>query len=259
MIDIVTILNDEFLKKKSKNNRYSLRAFAKYLDIDPSLLSRILNKKIPISNKILNKVQRKIQLDTKTFLEVQNSLIKERLDPKNKWGLDTFFEEEEFYKFKFIQEWHYLAIIELIQIEGFKLDAVWIAKELGITKSKALDAITNLKKLKIIKLAKNKKWYSTIGYQALLEKNLFALAMKNRQREILHKAAEDVVDLEAHEFEQCSFSMAIDSSLIVEAKKRMHTFKKKLAKDLSKKSKKKDKVYEFSISFFPLSNKKRSE
>lgn len=248
------ILKTEFTERKTRNSRYSLRAFSKYLGLDVSVLSRLINQKIPISLKLLNKLHQKGLFDRQTFLHFQEIIVKERVDPKNKWGLDSFFNEDELDKFKLIQEWHFLAIIELLQLKDFEFSEVSIAKKLGLSQKVAKEAISKLKRLKIVTLTKDKKWKATLGYQALLEKNLFALAMKERQKEILQKAALDVLNLKDDEFEQCSFCFSIDEELMPEAKKRMHEFKKKLAKDLSKKSKKKNRVYEFSISLFPLSN-----
>lgn len=258
-IDVVQILKDELAQKQLKNKNYSLRAYSKYLGINPSLLSRLLNNKIPITNKMLVRIQKKLNLTDATLFNIQNALIQERLNPKNKWGIDTFFEDEELEKFKLLQKWHYLPIIELIQIYPKDLNEKIISQKLNISLAEARAAWKNLHKLKIIKLDKNKKRVATISYQALLEKNLFANAMKGRQKEILHKAAEDVTGLDDDLFEQCSFAMAIDSKLVLEAKKKIHEFKKKLALDLHRKSKKKDHVYEFSISLFPLTKESEQE
>lgn len=218
------------------------------------MLSRVLNRKVPLTNKQLKKISTSLSFTTEENEEYLSSLIEERNDPKNIWGLEDFFEETELKKFRLVQEWQYLAIIELINLPDFELTSEYISKKLGLKKSIAKASIENLRKLGILKM-KNGKWASTIGYQGLLEKNLFAIAMKERQRQILHKAAEDVRALSDESFEQCSFSMALDDSLVEETKLKIHEFKKRLAKDLHKKSKSKNSVYEFSVSFFPLTKK----
>lgn len=252
MSDIISRLNLELEKRKSKNTRYSLRAFAKILEIDPSILSRILNKKIPLTQKQLLKISRSLKFTDDELDLYLNILLEERLQLKTSWGLESFFEEKELNKFKLVQEWQYLAILELIKLDGFEMSVSYISKKLNIPKTLAQDSIKNLKKFKIIKKNSGNKWDTTLDFKALLQRNLFAIAMRERQREILHKAAEDVVSLESELFEQCSFSMAIDTRLVKEAKVKIHNFKKKLAQDLHKKSKIKDNVYEFSVSLFPL-------
>lgn len=44
-LSYIQILKDHFEKVKMKNSNYSLRAFAMFLGLDPSLLSRILSEK----------------------------------------------------------------------------------------------------------------------------------------------------------------------------------------------------------------------
>lgn len=50
------ILQREFDKKKEKNPRYSLRIFARHLDIDHSTLSQIFSRKRGISEKLAQKI-----------------------------------------------------------------------------------------------------------------------------------------------------------------------------------------------------------
>ena len=52
----VNYLQSEYERKKKINNRYSLRCFAKLLEIDVSLLSRLLNGKIPVTEKMLTRL-----------------------------------------------------------------------------------------------------------------------------------------------------------------------------------------------------------
>lgn len=55
-------LSDELARRKARNPRYSLRAFAKHLDLDPSAFSRILkSKQVPTLQKCVEIVQ-KLQL-----------------------------------------------------------------------------------------------------------------------------------------------------------------------------------------------------
>ena len=65
------ILQREFDKKKEKNPRYSLRVFARHLDIDHSTLSQIFSKKRGISENLAKKMVGNMTL---THHEKQNFL-----------------------------------------------------------------------------------------------------------------------------------------------------------------------------------------
>lgn len=56
------ILHREIEKKKQKNSRYSLRAFANFLDIAPSTLSRILTNGQELSVSATRKIMKKLEL-----------------------------------------------------------------------------------------------------------------------------------------------------------------------------------------------------
>lgn len=42
----LVLLNSEFDRRRSINSRYSVRAFAKFLNVDPSFLSKVLGGKL---------------------------------------------------------------------------------------------------------------------------------------------------------------------------------------------------------------------
>jgi transcriptional regulator with XRE-family HTH domain len=58
----IKVLLREIEKRKQKNNRYSLRAFANFLDMAPSTLSRILTNGQELSVSATKKIMKKIQL-----------------------------------------------------------------------------------------------------------------------------------------------------------------------------------------------------
>ncbi len=59
----ITYLSTEFEKKKAKNPRFSLRAFSQWLEVDPSLFSKILSRQNIPSLKMANKMILKLNPD----------------------------------------------------------------------------------------------------------------------------------------------------------------------------------------------------
>ncbi len=76
----VELLSAEMQRRKVKNARYSLRAFAQFLEMEPSALCRILGGKQPLSLRAAKKVVEVLSLtgpDRQRFLEsVVSSLMK---------------------------------------------------------------------------------------------------------------------------------------------------------------------------------------
>ncbi len=59
----LNILSNEYQRRKALNPLYSLRAFALNLDLDPSLLSRILTEKELPSLETAQKICQKLKLN----------------------------------------------------------------------------------------------------------------------------------------------------------------------------------------------------
>ena len=67
-------LNVEFIRRKNLNPRYSLRAYAKNLNVSSSLLSRLLKGKIPLSVKMLQRFSAPLKLNSEQILIFVNDL-----------------------------------------------------------------------------------------------------------------------------------------------------------------------------------------
>lgn len=80
-------LNSEFIRRKNMNPRYSLRAYAKNLNVSSSLLSRLLKGKVPLSEKMLLRFSQPLKLTSEQML---NFLID--LNSFNKLNKSLFVE-----------------------------------------------------------------------------------------------------------------------------------------------------------------------
>ncbi len=60
--DYRAILYSELSTRKLKNSRYSLRAFSKHLEIDPSYLSKLIAGKLIVSVDLADSLAKKLNL-----------------------------------------------------------------------------------------------------------------------------------------------------------------------------------------------------
>lgn len=75
-------------EKKKSNSRYSLRAFARYLDLSPSTLSEIINRHHTLSTRSARKVLEKLKLsyeDSTLFMK----LVQEEISFRKKAGSEV--------------------------------------------------------------------------------------------------------------------------------------------------------------------------
>jgi uncharacterized protein (TIGR02147 family) len=118
------ILQREFDKKKEKNTRYSLRVFAKHLDIDHSTLSQIFSRKRGLSDKLAKKIAGHMTLthhDKQKFLISVDTCFarakKKKAAAAEKMTQITKFNDTVVVlhaPLNTINHWRYIAVYELV-------------------------------------------------------------------------------------------------------------------------------------------------
>lgn len=135
-------LQRQFTERCKRNPRYSLRAFSKYLCIDPSSLSQILSSKRPLSKKNVQNICQKLLATPKDLQSFELMTLEQVTDPN--------YIQLTQDNFAVISEWYHYAILELTYISGFKTDTKWISKKLSITTEEAKSAVERLKRLGLV-------------------------------------------------------------------------------------------------------------
>lgn len=246
------ILSRELSRRIGANPRYSMRAFARALDVDVATLSRIISRKtVPhmgsaskIANKLsLSKAQRNLFL--KSVAEEKGLHLLKSQDGSGE-GWNNFDEDSSFELF---EDWFYIAILELVDSEGFKNDSQWISKELGISATQAKLATNRLIQGGFLQLSGN-KLKRLFPQQTTTQKNKTNHFLKRYQKQILEMSVgsleNDSIELRVH----TGMTMSIDPSKIEEARKLIEDCNRKICELLE--SGKKKQVYQLSVSLFPL-------
>lgn len=74
----IKVLADELRRRKGVNARYSLRAFAAHMHVDPTYLSKCLAQKQAMSFEIAEKVISKLNLDAAGRIEFLRSVAEQQ-------------------------------------------------------------------------------------------------------------------------------------------------------------------------------------
>jgi uncharacterized protein (TIGR02147 family) len=166
--NVASVLNTEFDRRKRKNDSYSLRAFARDLEISPSRLSEILKGSNGLSEKSANHIatklklknlERKFLLDLVLAESARNGKVRElaqvRLADSRKLKAYQEIKENQFHV---IADWYHGAILELPQVQGFQNNYQWVSQRLGITVQQAEDAVKRLQSLGLLEISKDGNW-----------------------------------------------------------------------------------------------------
>jgi len=247
-------LQNEFIKKCKTNSKFSLRSFARKLDVNPSTLSQILAGKRPVTRKRFIHFSEKLSLTPQEhehfFKSITNSKIKNR--PSSPERDEQHYQDLTMDTFAIISDWYHFAILELIEIKGFKEDFKWIAKTLGISINEAKIAIDRLKRVGILKVNKDDKWVNHASqFTTTIGNDFTNRGLKKLQKQILMKALDALEEVHLEERDQTGMLMAMHKKQLPEIKQMIKNFRRKLCSYVNK-AKSKDAVYQLGISFYPL-------
>ncbi len=257
-------LRTEFADRLERNPRYSLRAFARTLGLSPGALSQIMAAKRFPSIALTEKIATLLGLEPEervSFLasitEMHRARALKRIPRalKNlKPSPPAWNSELPSEAFRVLSDWHHFAILELTFLPGFQAKGQWIASQLGISKAEAVLALQRIMGLGILTCDGRGKWRKKDALLASADPGLTSSAHRKRQRQILEKAIVALEETPFDERDQSAVTMAIDPSRIPEAKRRIREFRRELCAFLE--GGKRERVYELSISLFPLQTEK---
>lgn len=234
-------LQKEFVERCRKNPAYSLRAFAKFLNVDQSFLSKVLNGKRPITVELASVLAPKLGIKQSELKYVFTSAT--RAMP----AFTPLAEDE----LDLLSSWQHFAILELAKTKKSSADATVVAKRLGIHVEEARSSLERLQRMgfitvknkKIILLKRNNSWTSSEKTTA---------ARKQLQRELLENSLNIIDHVPFEKRENNSLIVAIDKSRIAEFKNKLTQIQDELAAFLQPTEAGLDEVYQLTIAFGPL-------
>jgi len=253
-------LKEELAQRLQKNASYSLRSFARSLQIDPTALSKILNgQKIPtpsLSKKILEQLplspkEQKLFLHSMAKAYEDEGVQRKKPEIKKILSqLNTHFPKHDLTVdyFRIISDWYNYAILQLVQTEGFQNDPRWIAKQLGIQEVEVKLAVERMKELEILKEEGGKLIRIPQGL-TIKDKSITTPALRKRIKQITDKSVQSLENDPIEQRNHSTLTMAIDPEKIPLAKELIQTFMNQLADALQTNKKR---VYELQVNLFPL-------
>jgi uncharacterized protein (TIGR02147 family) len=242
-------LENLLAEKIKKNPQFSLRAFARLVDVSPAVLSRILSGKRRLTFNLAVRIADALNLNPMerehlySFYMTNDS----RADYQ---ASDSAGKELTIDCFNAMKDWYHYGITQLILMKEFKEDSKWIASMLSITEIEAKMAIDRLLRLEIIDRDESGKLYRTSTHLTT-STDVASSGIRHFQKQILEKSIYSLEHDDILERDITSITVAINEDKIMEAKKEIMRFRKKLAEFLCEGEK--TRVYNLGIHLIPLS------
>lgn len=259
MISYQSILKNEFLGRKRKNPAYSIRSFARDLDISQPFLTQILSRKRKLSDEMAVRLSTKLKINSaqkKLFVTlVRHDLAQ---DPRSQEILKdeitgllkkhpkfTLLSEDTF---NIVADWYYFAILELTTLKAFRSDPQWISKKLNVPVNSIKTAIDRLVRVGL--LDQDKKGILRKVEKDYLFENVPSAAIRKHHHQTLDlaHAALDKQALQNREF--FSISLPMNPKNILKAKQAIREFSERLMVEMQEAEP--QAVYKLAVQFFRL-------
>ncbi len=245
-------LQDELVKRAKKNPSFSIRAFARQLQVEPSALAQILGEKRKLTDRMCERLAARLGLSPR---KVQTLMKRELVGAEDSFRGFKRIQEDAF---RVIADWYYYAILELTRTVDFQGNINWIAQTLGLSTAEAHTAVERLKRLGYLKINEQGAWVDAMGSAQNLGNEYSAPAFREHQKQLLKKAIEAIDQVDYAERVQSSMVLSGSRERVAEAKQRILNFIEELD-EFMKSGSSREEVYTISVSLFPISKNKTSK
>ncbi len=254
-----TILKEELAQRCSRNARYSLRSFAKFLNISPGRLSDVMNGRYGLSRNSAQEIASRLGYNTEELnhfcdlVDSQHARAKKERE-KAKERLKTNIPEKQnltMDAFQIVSDWYHYAILELTVTKNFKSSPKWISKKLDVSEHIVKSGIERMKRLGLIEEASGS--LKAVDDFSASPSGIPSESIKKFHTQVLEKALAAIREQSLDERDFSSIIMAINPKDIPDAKEEIKNFRRKLNNRFEK-SKTKSSVYCLNIQLFRLSN-----
>ncbi|NUM87955.1 MAG: TIGR02147 family protein [Bdellovibrionales bacterium] len=244
-------LQAELVRRCKANPQYSIRAFARFLGVESSRLSKILRGERPVGAKLLAQFSQRLGLSPAEMSRYQAE--DRRRSGGALHGTARTYLELSQDTFETIEDWRHYAILELMKVAGFRPEMRWISRRLGASVAETRACVERLTRVGLLEVLDDGSWHDkSEGFSShILGENQTTAAHRRFQAELLRRAIEAIENVPIERRDQSSMMMATHSSKMNEAKKRIKEFRRELTEFLED-CEEKDSVYQLAVSIFPL-------
>lgn len=250
---IVQFIQEKYNERAAKNSRYSLRAFAKDLNIEHSILSKILAKKRNLTFETANKILSGLSLQA----SIKNSLLLTISDSTN---YAKGLEDQEFvtlseFELDNTYKWYYYAFLSALEVKNVEPTLDGIASYLGLDIKTSEDVAHTLKKLGAVEEDHGQLRLTGMCYTSTNEVKSEALIKAHADHIDLSKVYLDSEERKSDVSDYSGITVAVPKQKLDEAKRRIKEFRRSFAIWISQDDVPKTDVYRLNIQLFPLNKK----
>jgi uncharacterized protein (TIGR02147 family) len=223
------LLRRKLAELQSRNNAYSVRAFANRLGIQPAATNEILKGERRVSRKMAERFAAKLHLDPSERVELlthfpERARSAHRL-PETSLGDAKLAAQKEVLRlssdqFSVISDWIHFAILNLVKTKNAKSDPAWMAERLNLTEVKVAAAIERLERLGLLEKDSQGKWKRTYARVNTTD-DVISVSVQKSHLNDLDLARQSILQDPIDRRDFSSMTIAISPALLTKAKEIM--------------------------------------
>lgn len=241
------VLLSELVDRKSRNPRYSLRAFARALSLAPGTLSSVIQGKRSLPARKVEKVCSDLKLkgaEKKAFLNSIGNIGNRKKTIKRfryeKTVSDLVWQEV-------VSDPLYFTALSVFNLSHAKIEPEFLAKKLGISSQESKSLLRTLFVAGLVKIENG--YYTLRSYSHQSRDNVCSESIKAAHQKSLKVAAEKLYSIDIDRRDYLSIKIPTNTKKIDLAKKEIRKFLVKMNSLLSEGEK--TEVYELCVQLFP--------
>lgn len=256
MANYTDILRDQFELRRAKNHRYSLRAYSRFLGLDPGSLSSILRGKRALSAVRAEQILGRLQIGGAAREDFLNSLWAQHFLPSVKSDKRTQSKALDSLLYQtIVSEWEYASALCLLDLKSFEPSAQSLQKTLGISRQRAATVWLTLETAGLIRPTDGGYAKAAPSFHTTEDVRSNALAQSHQSD--LRRASKRLKDLDVLERDFSSITVASSTKQLAEMKGMIREFRRQFEARFENING--DAVFHLGIQLFPTTRRLKRE
>ena len=243
-IDLSLLLHNILKERQERNQNYSIRAFARDLNISSGRLSDILNRKYIPGPSISNRIVKALSLDNGDYQIIQKIIENSQKVKKELGGAHQLSENE----FSMIAEWHHFAILNIMETSNYLDEFSWIAHRLNLSEVTIRESFEKMMSLGLIEIkdGKHVPTYKNLTTTHNIPSQILREANRQAIMQSLYSLEHDPSDIR----DITSIVLPVNMANLSKAKETAREFRRKVATLLEEGEK--TEVYNICVQIVPI-------
>lgn len=256
-------LKDFYLRSKAENKKFSFRYFSRVAGFQSSsFLKQVMDGQRNLSEDGIEKFAHALKLNKDenhffkylvllnqaTKIDERHFYSREILRSRTFKKLNPIRESQ----LKYLSEWYFIPIRELVSLPQFREDPEWIAQQLRppISTEQARDTLTELLKIGLLLRDENQRLIQA-EKDILVPDQITSSFLAHAHREFIKKAGESIELIPSERREISAVTIKLSAQKLTKIKEIIQNFRNDIRAEAARDDHH-DSIYQMTLQFFPL-------